>query len=61
MDGTGSEKYIFISDLHLGDDNSFKPKDPERFPYGWTNRHVKELEPFLHELDVHPRPKVRTR
>ncbi len=61
MTETDNEKYIFISDLHLGGQNSFQPADPECFAYGWTNRHVKELENFLHELDVHPQTQGATK
>ena len=53
MAESGGEKYVFISDLHLGDQNSYQPAQPGTFPYGWTNRHVKELEKFLGELDDH--------
>jgi UDP-2,3-diacylglucosamine pyrophosphatase LpxH len=53
MEGTGNEKYVFISDVHLGDQNSYQPAKPETYPYGWTNKHVKELESFLKGLDDH--------
>ena len=54
MAAAGNAKYVFISDLHLGDDNSAKPKAPGHSPYGWTNRHVGALECFLRNLDNHP-------
>ncbi|MDH3974215.1 MAG: metallophosphoesterase [Deltaproteobacteria bacterium] len=53
MEQADSERYIFISDLHLGDNNSYRPDKQGAYPYGWTNKHVVELENFLTELDQH--------
>lgn len=53
MKGTGNDKYVFISDVHLGDQNSYQPVKPGTYAYGWTNKHVKVLENFLKELYDH--------
>lgn len=52
-----TEKYIFLSDIHLGDQNSYTPVSSDRFPYGWTNKHTADLSGFLKELEVHPETK----
>lgn len=54
MTNAAGEKYVFISDIHLGDERSCNPAQPGRYPYGWTNQNLSILQQFLEGLDSHP-------